>query len=64
MALAERSIADLERIPVAIIVWSGFLEASTKDPRLEGMAAFGSYLHGHYRRVRAFADGDEVWTRN
>ena len=54
---------ELDASSVKYVLWSTRLEMGMHERGLEGVAALGAYLHDHFHRVQAFADGDEAWER-
>jgi hypothetical protein len=59
----RRAAEELDGSSVKYVLWSTGLEAASRDSGCEGVAALGTYLHGHFHRVQTFADGDEAWER-
>jgi len=60
----QRSIGQLEEKQVRYILWSHLLNpAGDMDPPESALPPLRIYLHQHYKKIKAFADQDEVWER-
>jgi hypothetical protein len=59
----RRAVEELDASGVNLVLWSALLESASHAKGCDGVAALGTYLHGHFHRVQAFADGDEAWER-
>jgi hypothetical protein len=60
----QRSMAQLDAKKVRYILWSQQLNpAGDLDPPGSALPPLRAYLHAHYRKVKVFADQDEVWER-
>jgi hypothetical protein len=60
----QEAIAQLERKRVHYILWSPQLNlGENHEPSTSSLAPLRVYLHQHYRKVKVFADQDEIWER-
>jgi hypothetical protein len=59
----RRAAEELDASGVNLVLWSALLESASHEKGCQGVAALGTYLHGHFHRVQSFADGDEAWER-
>jgi hypothetical protein len=53
----------LEREAVRLVLWSFGLETPQGDIAGDHLGPRRAYLHTHYRVVKTFANGDQVWER-
>jgi hypothetical protein len=62
--LLQRSIGQLDTKKVRYILWSQQLNPEGDfDPPASALPPLRRYLHEHYKRVKVFADRDEIWER-
>jgi hypothetical protein len=60
----QEAIAQLDRKRVRYILWSPQLNLrENHEPPTSSLAPLRVYLHQHYRKVKVFADEDEIWER-
>jgi len=60
----QEGIAQLDRKRVHYILWSPQLKLQENhEPATSSLAPLRAYLHQHYRKVKVFADQDEIWER-
>ena len=60
----QRSMVQLDAKNVRYILWSQQLNpVGDFDPPGSALPPLRAYLHDHYRKVKVFADQDEVWER-
>jgi hypothetical protein len=60
----EEAIHSLETKPVSLIIWSVDVDVpeDTHD-RGDHLAPLRDYIRHHFREVKTFPDGDQVWER-
>jgi hypothetical protein len=60
----QEGMAQLDRKKVRYILWSPQLSLrDNHEPATSSLAPLRVYLHQHYRKVKVFADQDEIWER-
>jgi len=60
----QQAIAQLDEKKVRYILWSKQLNLQgSPDPPTSSLAPLRVYLHERYKKVKVFADQDEIWQR-